>query len=208
MDCSLLTRPFRPWNFSGKTTRVACHFLLQGIFPTRGSNPGLPHCRQTLYPLSHQGSPTGFMVGLLVRPPRGLTPRLTSQDCCCQCPHPRSRLLLTHTSTGDPQTLTGRSGSISCGVTAPFPWVLVFRRFCLCAPRVESLFPPVLRKFYNQIPLAFKVRFPGDSQFICWILRLGSLMWGLGPLQQCENFFGITILQFVSHPPGRYGIWF
>ena len=29
------------------------HFLLQGIFPTQGSNPGLPHCRQTLYPLSH-----------------------------------------------------------------------------------------------------------------------------------------------------------
>ena len=31
--------------------------LLQGIFPTQGSNPGLPHCRRTLYPLSHQGSP-------------------------------------------------------------------------------------------------------------------------------------------------------
>ena len=29
----------------------------QGIFPTQGSNPGLPHCRQTLYPLSHQRSP-------------------------------------------------------------------------------------------------------------------------------------------------------
>ena len=33
-----------------------CHFLLQGIFPTQGSNLGLPHCRQTLYCLSHQGS--------------------------------------------------------------------------------------------------------------------------------------------------------
>ena len=29
----------------------------QGIFPTQGSNPGLPHCRQNLYHLSHQGSP-------------------------------------------------------------------------------------------------------------------------------------------------------
>ena len=36
---------------------MGCHFLLQGIFPTQESNPGLPHCRQTLYPLSHQGSP-------------------------------------------------------------------------------------------------------------------------------------------------------
>ena len=31
--------------------------LLQGIFPTQGSNPGLPHCRQILYQLSHQGRP-------------------------------------------------------------------------------------------------------------------------------------------------------
>ena len=39
----------------GKNTEVGCHFLLQGIFLTQGSNPGLLHCRQTLYPLSHQG---------------------------------------------------------------------------------------------------------------------------------------------------------
>ena len=41
----------------GKNTGVGCHFLLQGIFPTQGSNPGLLHCRQILYHLSHQGSP-------------------------------------------------------------------------------------------------------------------------------------------------------
>ena len=34
---------------------MGCHTLLQGIFPTQESNPGLPHCRQTLYRLSHQG---------------------------------------------------------------------------------------------------------------------------------------------------------
>ena len=33
---------------------MGCHFLLQRIFPTLGSNPGLPHCRQTLYCLSHR----------------------------------------------------------------------------------------------------------------------------------------------------------
>ena len=38
----------------GKNTEVGCHALLQGIFPTQGSNPGLPHCRWTLYHLSHQ----------------------------------------------------------------------------------------------------------------------------------------------------------
>ena len=40
----------------GKNTGVGCHALLQGIFPTQGSNPGLPHYRQILYHLSHQGS--------------------------------------------------------------------------------------------------------------------------------------------------------
>ena len=41
----------------GKNTGVGCPALLQGIFPTQGSNQGLPHCRQILYHLSHQGSP-------------------------------------------------------------------------------------------------------------------------------------------------------
>ena len=41
-------RLLHPWNFPGKSTRVDCHFLLQGIFPTQGSNQGLPHCKQTL----------------------------------------------------------------------------------------------------------------------------------------------------------------
>ena len=44
------------WNFPGKNTGVDCHFLLQEIFPSQGLNPGLPHCRQMLYHLSHQGS--------------------------------------------------------------------------------------------------------------------------------------------------------
>ena len=44
------------WDFPGNSPGVDCYFLLQGIFPTQGLNPGLPHCRQTLYCLSHQGS--------------------------------------------------------------------------------------------------------------------------------------------------------
>ena len=49
------TKLLHPWDFQGKSTGVDCHFLLQGIFPTQGSNPGLSHCRQTLYHLNHQG---------------------------------------------------------------------------------------------------------------------------------------------------------
>ena len=43
--------------FLGKSTGVGCHFLLQGIFPTQGSNSGLPHFRQTLYHLRSLASP-------------------------------------------------------------------------------------------------------------------------------------------------------
>ena len=50
-------RLLHPWDSPGKNTGVCCHSLLQGIFPTQGSNPGLPHCRQTLYHLNQQGSP-------------------------------------------------------------------------------------------------------------------------------------------------------
>ena len=46
----------RPWDFQGKSIEVGCYFLLQGIFPTQGLNPGLSYCRQMLYHLSHQGS--------------------------------------------------------------------------------------------------------------------------------------------------------
>ena len=46
-----------PWNSPGQNTGVGSLSLLQGIFPTQGLNPGLPHCRQILYQLSQKGSP-------------------------------------------------------------------------------------------------------------------------------------------------------
>ena len=50
MDCS-------PWDFPGKNTGVGCHILLQGIFPTQGSNPRLQHWQVDSLPLSYPGSP-------------------------------------------------------------------------------------------------------------------------------------------------------
>ena len=43
-----------PWNSLSQITGVGSLSLLQGIFPTQGSNPGLPHCRRILYQLSHK----------------------------------------------------------------------------------------------------------------------------------------------------------
>ena len=48
---------YSSWNSLGQNTEVGSLSLLQGIFPTQGSNPGLLHCRWILYQLSHNGSP-------------------------------------------------------------------------------------------------------------------------------------------------------
>ena len=48
---------YSSWNSPGQNTGVGSLSLLQGIFPTQGSKPGLPHCRKILYQLSHKGSP-------------------------------------------------------------------------------------------------------------------------------------------------------
>ena len=60
--CSVVSNSLRPhglspWNSPGKNTGAGSLSLLQEIFPTQGSNPGLPHCRRILYQLSHKGSP-------------------------------------------------------------------------------------------------------------------------------------------------------
>ena len=48
---------YSPWNSPGQNTGLGSLSLLKGIFPTQGSNLGLPHCRRILNQLSHQGSP-------------------------------------------------------------------------------------------------------------------------------------------------------
>ena len=56
--CNPMDRLLFSWNSPGSSTGVGSHSLLQGIFPIRRVNPGLPHGRRILYHLSHQGSPT------------------------------------------------------------------------------------------------------------------------------------------------------
>ena len=52
-----ISKLYSPRDPPGQNAGVGSHSLLQGIFPTQGSNPGLPNCRRILYQLSHQGSP-------------------------------------------------------------------------------------------------------------------------------------------------------
>ena len=79
-----------------------------------------------------------------------------------QCQRHFLELLLSlppHTSAGDPPTVAVKSGSVSCGITAPFLWFFMHTRFCVCPPGVQSLFSTVLWKFYNQIP---RLQFPWE----------------------------------------------
>ena len=74
-----------------------------------------------------------------------LLQKVPGMHCCPLCLQPCSRPPLTHASTGDSWTLTGKSGLVSCGVSTPFSWILVHTRFCLCSPR--GCFP-VLCEFW------------------------------------------------------------
>ena len=71
--------------------------------------------------------------------------KVPCMHCYSQCPQLSSRPPLTHASAGDSWTLTDKSGSVSCGVTAPFFWVLV-HKVLLCPPRVYF---PLLCKFWQ-----------------------------------------------------------
>ena len=104
-NCSVLSdslwlhRLYSPWNSPGQNTGVGSLSLLQGIFPTQGSNPGLPHCRWILYQLSHKGSlcvnyhtcadETHLYANKLFLKPRiGLPLWLRQWRICLQCRRP------------------------------------------------------------------------------------------------------------------------
>ena len=79
----------------------------------------------------------------------------------------------------------------------------------LCVPSKSGVsVPPVLSKSCNEIMLDFKVWFSRNSSSHSWTTRLGSLTSGSEPSLQWVDFCGISVLQFVSHPPSSYGIWF
>ena len=71
--------------------------------------------------------------------------KVPCRHCCPQCPQSCRRPLPTHASARDSWTLTGESGSVSCGVTAPFSWVLVHTG-SVCA--LQESVPPFLCKFW------------------------------------------------------------
>ena len=103
---------YRPWNSPGQNTGVGNLSPLQGIFPTQGLNPGLLHCRQILYQLSHKGSPSSLkapMIGLFI-------PLRREKKKKKQLVHRKKPLFVTHSVMADSATQWTELGRLFC------PW--------------------------------------------------------------------------------------
>ena len=94
--------------------------------------------------------------------------------------------LMTHASAGDPPVLAGSFVSVSCGVTAPFLWVLVHTKFCLCPPRLESVsYSPV--ELLQSNPTGFQGHIPCGFPVPLLDPQAGKPDVGSKPSRQCEK---------------------
>ena len=137
------------------------------------------------------------------QPPRGLTPMNTPRTTVASVLVPAVSHSCPPTSAGHPPILAGNSGPVFYGATAFIPFILVHMRTCVCPPRVQFLYLPVLWNSCSQTTLAFKAIFSGG-----YSSHLGSLMWSSELLFLQENFCGIIIFQFLGSPPGVFRILF
>ena len=149
-----------------------------------------------------------------------LLPKVPCTRGYIQCLQPCNRLLLTHTSTRDSSTLTGKSGSVSCGVTSPLSWVLVLTRFCVCPSKVHF---PVQCKFWQlsgglmvtsfktayAVPRSTAPRAPAPAAVHCCpipsqeiLTVLPQSLWGLWVLVHTRYIWALwvslTVMGFYS----------
>ena len=108
---------------------------------------------------------------------------------------------------GDPPRQGGSSGPGFYLVTA-FPWVPEHTKSCVCPPRKEFLFLPVLWGSCHQVLLAFKAKCSGRSLPWCQDPRLWSLTWNSELSLPWEHLCNTTVFWFVDCPPSGYRLWF
>ena len=147
IDCSLPGSSVHG-DSPGQNTGMSCHALLQGILPTQGSNPGLPHCRWIPYWRNHQESPSGQ-----VRSGQSLscvrlfsTPWITARQASLSITNSRSSLGLT-----------------SIELVMPSSHLILCRPLLLLPP-----IPPSIRVFSNESIL--RMRWP---KYCCltWMVK-------------------------------------
>ena len=127
----------------------------------------------------------GSMIGLMANS-RSAYVKGTLRECYCQRLCPPSEPLPTHASTGDFPTLAGSVGSVFCGVTASFLWVLPHAKFCLCPQDWSLCFPqscesPIIKSCWP--PRSYSYCIAAASS-----LSLGYLIWWV-PSFSCQWLF-------------------
>ena len=159
-QCELDVQRSQSWNLSGSWGDSASVSIsspsgcLEAQAGSRDSPPSIPQAKAPMGPeeTGLQSAWTGCHMVPKLKPQygwangnlqEGLCQGRSSQTAAASAPVP---VLSPWQPTGDPPTLAGGFGSVFCGVTTPFFWVLVCERFCLCFPRLEFLFVPVLWK--------------------------------------------------------------
>ena len=139
---------------------MGCHFLLQGIFPTQGSNLGVPHCRQTLLP----SEPPGLKVTLFFKKRFAY---LVASSLSCSTQGLRcllGNLSLQHMNTSWALWLS--SCAVACGNLVP-------------RPGIEPKSPALLSRFLTTGP-------PGKS---LWVTLGGRLGWDLGGGRDAQDYW-------------------
>ena len=145
---------YSPRNSPGQNNGVGSCSLFQGIFPTQGSNPGLPYCRLILYQLSHQGSPT-ILEWVTYAFSRGSSwPRNWTEVSCIE-------------ADSLPAELPGKNFRNKQS-RSRYIWMIF--------PKLRSLWNKDIKPEDYFVDLLFNVRFPYDSR-VLQILKLwiGSL---------------------------------
>ena len=118
-----------PWSFPGKNTGVGCHFLLQGIFPTQGSNPGPPALQADSLSSEPPGKPKNTGVGIISLL-HGIFPSQKSNWGLLHC----SRILYQLSYQGSPKYLSG--------LLFPSPGM----------EQVSPVSPVLAGRFFNSVP--------------------------------------------------------
>ena len=155
MDCKP-TRLLCPWDSPGKNPGVSCQFLLQGIFPTQGSIPGLLHCRQILHHLSHYFY---FKICVLFLHHEFILPLPSRQGGCGLFSPPRGAVLW-----GRPHVMAPPQPHL-CGAHTWHP----HRRDGHTGPEVA-----VLVKDSGEAPVHTRVSLSCNGRALGWFLSYGG----------------------------------
>ena len=129
-SCMTLCNPMgytSPWNSPGQNTTVGSLSLLQGIFSSQRSNPGLPHYRRILYQLSHKGSPDSQNIQYHF----AQSPAINEGWSLFNFSHPKVGISMILSCTSLMTKVNGASFHVTFGYSCIFSCKVAVQVFCL-----------------------------------------------------------------------------